>query len=115
MGDPTAMLPLDADVIERLRRVSTATLTMVLIKQGVRTSWLRGPVPLDPIGRRIVGPAFTIRFVPGREDLSGPESYARSPSFRDAIEAAPGRIGGGDRRVRQSARGDVGRHPGGTP
>ena len=89
MGDPTAMLPLDADVIERLRRVSTATLTMVLIKQGVRTSWLRGPVPLDPIGRRIVGPAFTIRFVPGREDLSGPESYARSPSFRDAIEAAP--------------------------
>ena len=27
--------------------------------------------------------------MPGREDLSGPESYARSPSFRDAIEAAP--------------------------
>ena len=62
---------------------------MVLIKQGVRTSWLRGPVPLDPIQTRIVGPAFTIRFVPGREDLSGPESYARSLSFRDAIEAAP--------------------------
>lgn len=77
------------EVVERLRRVSTATLTMVLIKQGVRTSWLRGPVPLDPLPGRIVGPAFTIRFVPGREDLSGPESYARSPSFRDAIEAAP--------------------------
>ena len=75
--------------LERLRTVSTATLTMVLIKQGVRTSWLRGPVPRDPIEHRIAGPAFTIRFVPGREDLSGPESYARSPSFRDAIEAAP--------------------------
>ena len=80
---------LGAGVVERLRSTSTATLTMVLIKQGVRTSWLRGPMPLAPIARRIVGPAFTIRFVPGREDLSGPESYARSPSFRDAIEAAP--------------------------
>ena len=79
----------DPEVVECLRGVSTATLTMVLIKQGVRTSWLRGPVPLDPIGVRVVGPAFTIRFVPGREDLSGPASYARSPSFRDAIEAAP--------------------------
>ena len=80
---------LDTEVAGRLRSVSTATLTMVLVKQGVHTSWLRGPVPLDAVEERIVGPAFTIRFVPGREDLSGPESYARSPSFRDAIEAAP--------------------------
>jgi len=79
----------DPEVIERLRTVSTATLPMALIKRGIRTSWLRGPVPLDPIAGRIVGPAFTIRFVPGREDLSVPESYARSPSFRNAIEAAP--------------------------
>lgn len=89
MNDTNAFSGLDAQVVERLRGVSTATLTMALIKRGVRTSWLRGPAPLDPIARRIVGPAFTIRFVPGREDLSGPESYARSPSFRDAIEAAP--------------------------
>ena len=89
MNDTNAFSGLDAQVAERLRGVSTATLTMALIKRGVRTSWLRGPAPLDPIARRIVGPAFTIRFVPGREDLSGPESYARSPSFRDAIEAAP--------------------------
>lgn len=79
----------DSEVIKRLCTVSTATLTMALIKQGIRTSWLRGPAPLEPITGRIVGPAFTIRFVPGREDLSVPESYARSPSFRDAIEAAP--------------------------
>ena len=89
MVDTSAASWLDAEVVKRLGRVSTATLTMALIKKGVRTSWLRGPVPLDPIARRVVGPAFTIRFVPGREDLSGPESYARSPSFRDAIEAAP--------------------------
>lgn len=81
--------PLDASVAEQLRQVSTATLTMVLLKHGVRTSWLCGVKPLDAISGRVVGPAFTIRFVPGREDLSQPESYARSPSFRDAIEAAP--------------------------
>ena len=89
MVDASSPAGFDPAVAERLRGVSTATLTMVLIKQGIRTSWLRGPVPLEPFQRRIVGPAFTIRFVPGREDLSGPESYARSPSFRDAIEAAP--------------------------
>ena len=89
MIDSSAPTSLDDGVAERLRSVSTATLTMALIKQGVRTSWLCGPAPLDPISTRVVGPAFTIRFVPGREDLSGPESYGRSPSFRDAIEAAP--------------------------
>jgi regulator of RNase E activity RraA len=62
---------------------------MVLLKRGVRTSWLRGVEALTAMDERVVGPAFTIRFVPGREDLSRPESYARSPSFRDAIEAAP--------------------------
>ncbi len=80
---------LDASVAEQLRQVSTATLTMVLLKRGVRTSWLCGVKPLETMTGRVVGPAFTIRFVPGREDLSQPESYARSPSFRDAIEAAP--------------------------
>jgi regulator of RNase E activity RraA len=78
-----------AGVAERLRQVSTATLTMVLLKRGVRTSWLRGVKPLVPMPSRVAGPVFTIRFVPGREDLSHPESYAKSPSFRDAIEAAP--------------------------
>ncbi|MDX1434451.1 MAG: ribonuclease activity regulator RraA [Gammaproteobacteria bacterium] len=85
----TDAAPLEGSVVERLRSVSTATLTMVLLKRGVRSSWLRGPQPLRPLARRVAGPAFTIRFVPGREDLSQPESYARSPSFRDAIEAAP--------------------------
>jgi len=80
---------LDSAVAADLRQISTATLTMVLLKQGVRTSWLAGVQPLDAMNARVVGPAFTIRFVPGREDLSQPESYAKSPSFRDAIEAAP--------------------------
>ena len=88
-SDPPAAACLDPSVAGQLRQVSTATLTMVLLKRGVRTSWLQGVKPLKPMADRVVGPAFTIRFVPGREDLSQPESYARSPSFRDAIEAAP--------------------------
>ncbi len=80
---------LDPSTAALLRQVSTATLTMVLLKRGVRTSWLRGVGALSALDERVVGPAFTIRFVPGREDLSQPESYAKSPSFRDAIEAAP--------------------------
>jgi regulator of RNase E activity RraA len=78
-----------SSVAEQLRQVSTATLTMILLKRGVRTSWLAGVKPLVAMSARVVGPAFTIRFVPGREDLSQPDSYARSPSFREAIEAAP--------------------------
>ena len=79
----------DEDLCDALSRVSTATLTMVLIKHGIRQSWLKGPVPLSPITRRVAGPAFTVRFVAGRDDLCSPQSYARSPAFKDAIEAAP--------------------------
>lgn len=77
------------DLVAKLEQVSTATLTMALIKRGIRQSWLRGPMPLSPLAERVAGPAFTIRFVAGRDDLCQPESYARSPAFKDAIEAAP--------------------------
>jgi len=79
----------DPDVIGRLRRISTATLTMVLLKRGIRQTWMRGPVPIFPEAPRVAGPAFTVRFVPAREDLATPESYAKSGSFRDAIDACP--------------------------
>jgi regulator of RNase E activity RraA len=85
-ADPVVVSP---DTLAALCKVSTATLTMVLLKRGIRDTWMRGPQPLVPMERRIAGPAFTIRFVPGREDLCQPESYAATPAFRDAIEAAP--------------------------
>lgn len=83
------MVDVSNKTLATLQNISTATLTMVLLKHGIRTSWIEGPKPLSPMTQRVAGPAFTIRFVPGREDLSGPDSYARSPSFREAIEAAP--------------------------
>lgn len=80
---------LDAAAIETLKRVSTATLTTVLLKKGLRNVWLRGTVPLDADQPRVVGPAFTLRFVPAREDLATPASWASPISTRAAIEAMP--------------------------
>jgi regulator of RNase E activity RraA len=82
-------MPLDAAAIATLSGVSTATLTTVLLKQGLRRVWMRGTKPLRDGLPRIVGPAFTLRFVPAREDLATPESWSSPKSTRAAIEAMP--------------------------
>ncbi|WP_027667158.1 ribonuclease activity regulator RraA [Rhizobium leguminosarum] len=82
-------MALRAEAIETLKTVSTATLTTVLLKKGLRNVWIRGAVPLKPGQPRIVGPAFTLRFVPAREDLATPASWASPISTRAAIEAMP--------------------------
>jgi regulator of RNase E activity RraA len=80
---------LDADIRSALRGVSTATLTTVLLKKGIRRSYLVGPKPLPTATERVVGEAFTMRFVPAREDLATPESWASPRSTRAAIEDMP--------------------------
>jgi len=80
---------LDPAAIATLQAVSTATLTTVLLKKGLRNVWLRGTRPLRPGLPRVVGPAFTLRFVPAREDLATPGSWASPISTRAAIEAMP--------------------------
>lgn len=87
--DTPAVLPLDTKVVRALSRVSTATLTTVLLKKGLRNVWMRGPQPLEPDLPRLVGRAFTLRFVPAREDLATPASWASPISTRAAIEAMP--------------------------
>jgi len=79
----------DQDVVETLSRVTTATLTTLLLKKGLRNVWMRGTRPLVPGLPRIVGKAFTLRFVPAREDLATPESWSKPISTRAAIEAMP--------------------------
>jgi regulator of RNase E activity RraA len=76
-------------MIATLSGVSTATLTTVLLKHGLRNIWLRGSKPLSAGQTRLVGPAFTLRFVPAREDLATPASWASPISTRAAIEAMP--------------------------
>ena len=72
-----------------LRKVTTATITTILLKKGIRRCWMNGPKPLVSSGERIIGPAFTLRFVPVREDLATPESWASPISTRAAIEEMP--------------------------
>src|SRR5882724_9090477 len=74
---------------EILRHVTTATITTMLLKKGIRHCWIKGAMPLVPGGQRLVGKAFTLRFVPVREDLATPESWGKPISTRAAIEAMP--------------------------
>jgi len=85
----TETLPLDADLISTLSNVTTATLTTVLLKKGLRHVWLKGTMPIKSDQPRRVGRAFTLRFVPAREDLATPESWSSPISTRAAIEAMP--------------------------
>src|SRR5207344_3093270 len=79
----------DEQSFDILRRVTTATITTMLLKKGIRRCWMSGPLPLTPSGARLVGPAFTLRFVPVREDLATPESWGSPISTRAAIEEMP--------------------------
>lgn len=74
---------------DTLAGVTTATLTTVLLKKGLRRTWMRGTRPLRPGQARVVGEAFTLRFIPAREDLATPESWSSPRSTRGAIEAMP--------------------------
>lgn len=85
----TETLPLDRHIVRTLSGVSTATLTTVLLKKGLRKVWLKGTIPIKRDQPRLVGRAFTLRFVPAREDLATPESWSSPISTRAAIEAMP--------------------------
>jgi regulator of RNase E activity RraA len=82
-------MPLSSQERETLEGVTTATITTILLKKGLRNVWMRGTRPLAPDQPRLAGPAFTLRFVPAREDLATPASWASPISTRAAIEAMP--------------------------
>ncbi|WP_233889846.1 ribonuclease activity regulator RraA [Paraburkholderia flagellata] len=82
-------MSVDQEIIDTLSGVTTATLTTLLLKKGLRNVWIRGARPIKEGLPRIVGRAFTLRFVPAREDLATPESWSSPRSTRAAIEAMP--------------------------
>ena len=82
-------MPFDAAARQTLEGVTTATITTILLKKGLRNVWMRGTLPLRPGQKRVAGRAFTLRFVPAREDLATPASWASPTSTRAAIEAMP--------------------------
>ena len=60
---------LSSETLARLRRVSTATLTTQLFKRGLRNVFVQGVRRVSRTGPNMVGPAFTLRNIPAREDL----------------------------------------------
>jgi regulator of RNase E activity RraA len=79
----------DATAFAALAGVTTATLTTILLKKGLRNVWIRGAFPLVAGAPRVVGRAFTVRFIPAREDLATPASWSSPKSTRAAIEQMP--------------------------
>ena len=82
-------MTLDPNISETLSQISTATIATVLLNKGLRNVWMRGTRPIRPNQPRLVGRAFTLRFVPAREDLATTASWSSPKSTRAAIEAMP--------------------------
>jgi regulator of RNase E activity RraA len=69
MTTPPEPAPLSPSTREQLARVSTATLTTLLFARGLRNVFIQEARLLNPAAPRLVGEAFTLRYIPAREDL----------------------------------------------
>ncbi len=75
---------------EKLKTVSTATLTTALFKRGLRNQFVQDVRPLNPNPKPMVGEAFTLRYIPAREDLNPITVFQdRSHPQRKAVEECP--------------------------
>jgi regulator of RNase E activity RraA len=63
------MTPVDPALREALSGVAVPTLSAVLYARGLRSRFLHGVVPANPAAPRMIGPAYTIRAIPVREDM----------------------------------------------
>ena len=105
--------PLSAETIKNFLYASTATVSMQMLKRGFRNTSISGVRPVNPKATRLVGPAYTLRYIPGREDLDKPPTPNDPPSAqRKAIEETPAGLRAGDRHRSQHALGHDRRHPG---
>ncbi|HUH86519.1 MAG TPA: ribonuclease activity regulator RraA [Pusillimonas sp.] len=82
--------PLSPRTLQQLRRVGTANVANALLKRGFRNVYLLGVAPLRPDQPQLVGPAYTLRFMPAREDIDSMANYGRNDNLhRRAIEECP--------------------------
>ena len=91
MNTATSLLPpLSEATRERLARSGAATISNCLLKRGFRNTFLVGVQAVAEGQAAVVGPAFTVRFIPAREDLDTMALYARDDGLhRRAIEECP--------------------------
>lgn len=81
---------MQASTREKLQKVSTATVATYLFKLGLRNQFIQGVKPLVPGKPTMVGEAFTLRYIPAREDLNPIEVF-KDPKHpqREAVETCP--------------------------
>lgn len=73
-----------------LMRVATSTLTGALNRRGLRSMYMQDVWPIKEGIPRMVGLAFTMRFIPSREDMDGPNAKGpRSNIQPQAMETCP--------------------------
>ena len=83
-------MALKPETREKLQRVSTPTLATALYKRGLRQQYIQDVRPLGPLRASMVGEAFTLRYMPAREDLNPLTVFRdREHLQRKAIEECP--------------------------
>jgi regulator of RNase E activity RraA len=81
---------LSPETRDKLKTVSTATLCTALYKRGLRSQFIQDVHPLNPSAGPMVGEAFTLRYIPAREDLNPLSVFQdRSHPQRKAVEECP--------------------------
>jgi regulator of RNase E activity RraA len=81
---------MDPDTRQRLLNISTATLCTALFKRGLRNQFIQDVRPLNPALPNMVGEAFTLRYIPAREDLNPLSVFLdRAHPQRKAVEECP--------------------------
>lgn len=84
------MSRLTPDNQQRLMVASVSTLTNLMLKRGFRNAFMHGVAPLWSAAGNMAGPAFTLRFIPAREDIDTMAGYAGDRNVhRRAIEECP--------------------------
>ena len=86
------MTELTSETRELLKAISTATLMSCLFKRGLRNQFIQDVRPLNPQAGTMVGEAFTLRYMPAREDLN-PMTCFRIPITRSARRSSCARPG----------------------
>jgi regulator of RNase E activity RraA len=82
---------LPAEILAKLKEVSTATAAGTLLKMGIRNTFMEGVYPLCP-EQSMVGQAFTLRYLPKREDIDEARGTTPRPQ-RQAVESVgPGEV-----------------------
>src|ERR1700733_5951530 len=109
------MVKLSDATRNKLKTISTATVATALYKRGFRTQCIQDVHPLSADQPTLVGEAFTLRYMPAREDLNKLDVFRdRShPQRKAGEECPPGMVLGMDsRKDARAAWGGGRRHPG---